>query len=337
MKKLIVLATLAALPAVAMADVTISGVLGVGIQNTKTGSDGSVNDMNRAAGEIKFAGSEDLGNGLKAVWQVANRIDPANDEVGSYDKAKDKLTNGNAWGGRDTFVGLKGSFGQVRFGNVSNPTNSGFSGNADVFTVIGLHGDGSYKDGEARLAHSIRFDSAEVAGFKVAISQQLKEGTGQAVAANATTYSRGLGVSYAAGPVTLIYSGTSKKNGTVAGVTDKTNQFTAQASLGDVGLNFGYGDAKANTGANQTKKRGYGISATYAMGAVTPMVGYWKQNDSKKAGVSQKDGFNVFSASVDYALSKRTNAGVEFQKQSETVTGSNDKKRTAAVYLVHSF
>ena len=73
------------------------------------------------------------------------------------------------------------------------------------------------------------------------------------------------------------------------------------------------------------------------MGAVTPMVGYWKQNDSKKGGVSQKDGFNVFSASVDYALSKRTNAGVEFQKQSETVTGKNDKKRTAAVYLVHSF
>jgi predicted porin len=325
MKKLIVLATLAALPAVAMADVTISGVVGVGIQNTKTGSAGSVNDMNRAAGEVKFAGSEDLGNGLKAVWQVANRIDPTYDE------------KTNAWGGRDTFVGVKGSFGQVRFGNVSNPTNSGFSGNADVFTVIGLHGDGSYKDGEARLAHSIRFDSAEVAGLKVAISQQLKEGSGQAVAPNATSYSSGLGISYAAGPVTLIYSGTSKKNGSVSGVTDKTNQFTAQASLGDIGLNFGYGDTKANTGVNQTKKRGYGVSATYAIGAVTPMVGYWKQNDSKKGGVSQKDGFNVFSASVDYALSKRTNAGVEFQKQSEGKTGANDKKRIGAVYLVHSF
>jgi len=46
MKKLIVLATLAALPAVAMADVTISGTIGVGIQNTKPGQGGSVNDMN---------------------------------------------------------------------------------------------------------------------------------------------------------------------------------------------------------------------------------------------------------------------------------------------------
>jgi predicted porin len=325
MKKLIVLATLAALPAVAMADVTISGTIGVGIQNTKPGQGGSVNDMNRASGEVKFAGSEDLGNGLKAVWQIANRIDPAYDE------------KTNAWGGRDTFVGLRGSYGQIRFGNNSNPTNSGFSGNADVFTVIGLHGDGSYKTGEARLAHSIRYDAPEYAGFKVAVIQQLKEGSGQAVAANTTTYSSGLGVSYNAGPVTLIYSNTAKKNGTVAGVTDKTNQFTAQASLGDVGVNFGYGDVKTGSGATQSKKRGFGVSATYALGAVTPMVGYWKEKDSKTGGVSNKDGYNVFSASVDYALSKRTNAGVEFQKQSEGKANAKDDKRIAAVYLVHNF
>lgn len=327
MKKLIVLATLAALPAVAMADVTISGTVGVGIDNTKTGDLGSKNNMSRASGEVKFAGSEDLGNGLKAVWQVANRIDPTGEES-------------NNWGGRDTFVGLKGSYGQVRFGKLSNPTNSGFSGNADVFTVIGLHGDGSYKTGEARLTNAVRFDSAEVAGFKAAVIQQVKESTytaGDKSTNGTVKYASGLGLSYAAGPVTLIYSGTSTKNGTVVGTTDKTNQFTAQASLGEIGVNFGYGDSKTGKGSTQAKKRGYGVSATYAIGAVTPMVGYWKENDSKTGGVSNKDGYNVFSASVDYALSKRTNAGVEFQKQSEGKAGANDDKRIAAVYLVHNF
>jgi len=336
MKKLIVLATLAALPAVAMADVTISGTIGVGIDNTKTGDRGSQNNMSRASGEVKFAGSEDLGNGLKAVWQVANRIDPTGEES-------------NAWGGRDTFVGLKGSYGLVRFGKLSNPTNSGFSGNADVYTVIGLQGDGSYKRGEDRLKNAIRFDSAEVAGFKVAIAQQLKESSytaGDKSTNGTVSYGSGLGVSYNAGPVTLIYSGTNYKNTNLnskgekqnkVGSTYKTNQFTAQSSFGDIGVNFGYGDTKVKDNGTETKTRGYGVSATYAIGAVTPMVGYWKESDSKINGASQKDGYNVFSASVDYALSKRTNAGVEFQKQSEGKANAKDEKRIAAVYLVHNF
>jgi predicted porin len=97
MKKLIVLATLAALPAAAMADVTISGNLAVGIVNTKETGKGSINTENRTSGEIKFAGSDDLGNGLKAVWQIASRINLADQSVNARDNSGLVVTPSWVW------------------------------------------------------------------------------------------------------------------------------------------------------------------------------------------------------------------------------------------------
>lgn len=54
---------------------------------------------------IGFRGTEDLGNGLSAVWQVENTVN-------IDDGASSPLAS------RDSFVGLKGSFGTVRLGNM---------------------------------------------------------------------------------------------------------------------------------------------------------------------------------------------------------------------------
>lgn len=312
MKKLIVLATLAALPAVAMADVTISGNIEVGATNTKVDNKASNNDMFRNAGQIVFSGNEDLGNGLKAIWQVANRIDPTGDETT------------NSWNGRDTFIGLSGAFGTVKFGNVSNPTNSGFGAAADVFDVIGTHGDGSYKMGERRLKHSIRYDAPVIGGLTVALSHQLKE------SATSAKYTNAFGLKYDAGVAQFEYANNTEKN---FGVSTNQQQFSVAAQFDALGVNFGYGSTKAGS----AKTHGYGVSATYAMGNVTPKIGYWKEADGKDAtGTKLDNDFSVFSVGVNYDLSKRTWTGVEFQRQSDMGSADNGK-RTFAVYLGHKF
>lgn len=321
MKKLIVLATLAALPAAAMADVTISGNLAVVTVNKKVDGKGSQNDMGRNAGQIVFAGSDDLGNGLKSIWQVANRVDPAGDETG--DKAQ--------WGNRDTFVGVKGSFGTVKLGRVSNPINSGVGSAADVFAELAIQGDGSYKAGEERYKHSIRFDAPEVAGLKVSVAHGIKE------AATSQAYSTGLGLTYTVAGIELAYGNDTNKNGSVAGKSDRDDQFSVSGSFGDVGVAAAYAKTKKGTATGFDKTSGYGVSATYAMGNVTPKVGYWKEQDSKSGATKNNDDFSVFTVAVDYALSKRTNAGVEFQKQSDKGSTTNTGVRKFGVYLGTSF
>ncbi|HEY6864445.1 MAG TPA: porin [Burkholderiales bacterium] len=53
---------------------------------------------------IGFRGSEDLGGGLKAIFQIESKV--------SID------TGGTLWASRDSFVGLTGGFGTVKLGNM---------------------------------------------------------------------------------------------------------------------------------------------------------------------------------------------------------------------------
>lgn len=343
MKKLIVLATLAALPAVALADVTISGDLGVSIVNTKKkdGDKTSANNMNRQTGQVVFSGSDDLGNGLKAIWQVANRIDASGDES-------------NAWGGRDTFVGLQSEFGKIRFGKLSNPANSGYS-RQEPFNEISIHGDGVGALAEARTANTLRFDSANYAGFEFAASAQLRPEAVDAEAGDtAAPHVWGTGVKYANGPFSANYSYTkfvdtlpdledlSADAVNVAGVNTRMHVVSANYAIGDLNLGLGYANAKVSADAGGwVKETGWGLTATYALGNLTPKISYWregelKDNDGKIAG-----SFRVVSVGADYALSKRTSVGAEFQFQGarkfEGVDAKVGKKNISAVYLTTAF
>ena len=84
-KKLIAAALAGAFVApVAMADVQIYGFISAGVEHAKaTGAAGNVADKDQYEGRMRianensrigFKGSEDLGNGLKAHWQVEQAI-----------------------------------------------------------------------------------------------------------------------------------------------------------------------------------------------------------------------------------------------------------------------
>lgn len=142
-KKLIALAVagLASAGAFAQSNVTIYGVADASFESEKaddavTGSRNidSRNRVNTNSSLIGFKGSEDLGNGLKALFQFESTVNLTNqnaaDTNGTTPAGKDytdgKTENGNGLMGakRDTFVALSGNFGTVLGGYVSTPYRS---------------------------------------------------------------------------------------------------------------------------------------------------------------------------------------------------------------------
>ena len=118
-KKLIVVAALAAaiaLPLTAVADnanVTVYGIANLSLDMTKNGNTAttqgaSANKVSSNASRLGFKGTEDLGEGLSALWQIESRVDMDN--------------AGGSFATRNTFAGLKGeSWGQVILGRHDTP------------------------------------------------------------------------------------------------------------------------------------------------------------------------------------------------------------------------
>ncbi|MDP1605266.1 MAG: porin [Rhodocyclaceae bacterium] len=170
-KKIIALAVagLVSGAAFAQTNVTIYGVADGSFEMTKgSGGNGgaivagaqTVNSFaskNRVAANaslIGFRGSEDLGQGLKAVFQFENELDitSGNNAVGGA--AGNVRPNG--LGNRDTFVGLAGGFGTVAIGWLSSPHRStgakfdvmpGAAGAGGSLNIIGRVNTGSIYNG----------------------------------------------------------------------------------------------------------------------------------------------------------------------------------------------
>ncbi|MDC7708196.1 porin [Vogesella indigofera] len=309
MKKLIVLATLAALPAAAMADVVISGNLAVGIVNTKASGSGSVTTENRTSGELKFAGKEDLGNGLKSIWQIATRINLA-------DTPSDHKNNN--WASRESFVGLTGDFGTLTLGNLYHMPTSGamaiFENNSATY-ASDLYDQGDYTN------NSIAYKSPSVAGFTATVhhsfGKQRKDVNDQldpsqnGDAESEKAHQQSLSLAYEGEGFSVSYDGQRSKDVT-NDKTSKLHELNGSVSLDALTLMAGYAHGKDSDG---DKRSGYGIAASYALGNITPKFGFWKEGDAKLAnGTKVNDGHKAYALGAEYALSKRTRAGAELTK-----------------------
>lgn len=153
MKKTLIALALTALPVAAMADVTLYGQIKGGLEYTKTNQSGnSLTNINDWGSRIGFKGEEDLGNGLKAIWQVEQSV--------SLDSRSGRNSQ---WASRDSFIGVKTPFGTVRAGNLSDQTN-------DMYGVDQWEGgnvaalDNTFARNGVRTT-AVRYDTPEIAGF----------------------------------------------------------------------------------------------------------------------------------------------------------------------------
>lgn len=160
--KVLAVALAAALPLAAMAQssVTVYGVMDAAIAKEDTGAANgrrtAINSGNQSSSRLGFRGTEDLGNGLKAIFNIEAGV------------ALDTGAADAALFGRRAVVGLSGNFGNLTVGREYTPI-------ADVAKDTDVFGQGFYGSNlnaftsgrmTRRISNSVNYKSNSLAGFR---------------------------------------------------------------------------------------------------------------------------------------------------------------------------
>ncbi|WP_022653425.1 porin [Aquaspirillum serpens] len=356
MKKLIAIA-IATLPAAAMADVVLYGKLAAEVGYNKTLGDSFVNAPN---GDLKggmtvnmvdtsrigFKGSEDLGNGLKAIWQVEQGL------------SFDDNSTGNRFATRDSFIGVEGGFGKVRVGRLSTYQNSDME-QVDPWMYGSAKGSvnglGIFTRTDGRVNNAIRYDSPNFGGFTVSALYGADEVRAYNAGERTDKNTANLAVAYSNNGIFAAYSylryGDAIKNNEaghghrVEAGYDANNLYVAlgyQQVKGGEEASYGSysGAIPAGLAGNEVKTREMALTASYTIGAITPRVSFAKGWDMKVNGTEINDsGYNQFVIGADYALSKRTAAYVSYGQVNwdSNIAKDTDKEQSFGVGVRHNF
>lgn len=305
-KKLIALAVagLASSAAFAQSNVTIYGTLRpsydfLTIKDATGAKTNSITAMNGNSSTIGFKGSEDLGNGLKAIFQLESNFDLTN------------TTGFGTNGTQDTFVGFQSnSLGTLKFGALNNVEKSIF-GSYDPFAfTIGDYNNLFTQGVDSRNTGAVYYQSPTWSGFTLHVSYGLGDNDqaypvkDSQVGEDHTKFS--IGGDYKLGGLQLT-AALSQGNNEAAGVSDPDSKSQR------------YG-AAYTFASSKTKLFGvYGIDKdfkstgsrnTWMIGAVQPVTGnvdlmadYIKAGDDDNVDTGAKN----YNLGVKYKLSKRTN------------------------------
>jgi predicted porin len=294
-KSLIALAVLGSLAAAAQAqsNVTLYGRVDLGVARN-LGNDYLVM-QNGSGSRLGVRGVEDLGGGLKALFNIEHRFNADTGAAGS-----------TFWAGRSV-VGLEGGFGQVVLGREYTPARN-IANRTDPWggdTVAALEPILFGAILPSRQNNSITYTSPSFSGLRAQAQVAIDE-----VPGNDNEAFYGVNLSYAAGPLSLAY-GYDK-----SGVEDNTwHLLTAGYDFGMFRLVGAYGQGKPE-GAGVTaadKHRSYMIGATAPLGAGEVKLGYGKL----EAVDPDQDVSSKFAVGYHYALSKRTTVYFDVANDSE--------------------
>jgi predicted porin len=173
---------------VAAADVTLFGHIDESVTSWDTDGVGHDITLQCTTCSVGFKGSEDLGNGLKAIFSIDFQYDINNRHTVSsntytYTTESGRMltytygsSGSSAITDRDQWVGLAGGFGQVRIGTIStlykshgamiDPLYRTSLQGRDAGLQSGLH-NGAGEELQGRATNTIRWDSADYSGFKL--------------------------------------------------------------------------------------------------------------------------------------------------------------------------
>ncbi|MGZ2234795.1 porin [Neisseria meningitidis] len=388
MRKKLTALVLSALPLAAVADVSLYGEIKAGVegrnfqlqlteqpQTANTQQGGKVK-VTKAKSRIRtkisdfgsfigFKGSEDLGEGLKAVWQLEQDV---------------SVAGGGAtrWGNRESFVGLAGEFGTLRTGRVANQFDDAsqaidpWDSNNDVASQLGIfkrHDD---------MPVSVRYDSPDFSGFSGSVqfvpAQNSKSAykpayvdekkmvhaavvgkpgsdvyyaglnykNGGFAGSYAFKYARHANVGRDAFELFLLGSTSDEAKGTDPLKNHQVHRLTGGYEEG--GLNLALAaqlDLSENGDKAKTKNSTTEIAATasYRFGNAVPRISYAHGFDLIERGKKgENTSYDQIIAGVDYDFSKRTSAIVSGAwLKRNTGIGNYTQINAASVGLRHKF
>lgn len=299
-KSLLALAVLGAFAgaAAAQTNVTMYGIAdaGIGMQDSDAPTDSAVTVFSGVQSTSRFGvrGSEDLGGGLKAIFNIEAGMDS---DVGSIDS--DPAGSGGAMFQRRSVVGLAGNWGEVRLGR---DYTTGFSA-AGATDIMGYGLFGNWLNFTAgaggittRASNGIwytspAFGNTKFTGFYTTGETNVKPkdaGDGW-----------GLAAVYRGGPATAqIYY---QELNNAAGDAKKEMGLGGGWNFGAFRVTAAYGQSEAPTTGVKTK--GYGLGGGVKLGAGE----FLAQVMQVKVDTAADPKATIWGLAYVYPLSKRTN------------------------------
>lgn len=348
---LLALSLLAAGTAQAQSTVTVYGIVDAAVRygsgldaayNGSNASDFAVNSGINNTSRFGLRGTEDLGGGLKAVFNLESGI---NVDTGAQANAT-KLFD------RAATVGLQGDWGTVTFGRQTtvladtvgavDPLGvrfASFNPNVAIAALnahrLGIeYGPAGATTGAYRLDNSVKY-VGRFGDFTVRAMHAFGEQAGNSSALS----SSGVGGAYQTNDWSAALAYAQFKN--AAGLTLKGYLGGVGATLGTTKLNLSYGSHEAETTATaKTRNRTIGLGATVPLtGEMDLILTAYQVKRTRTAAVD--DGFNRMVSFLEYKLSKRTKlyAELDYTKWKNAYQGAGLKNTASGLSLgiLHTF
>ncbi len=333
MKKILAVAIASAFAAPAFAatsNVDIYGSINLSVERVDDGVDSWTRMVTNNNSFIGFKGAEDLGGGLKAVWQLESNV--------SFDGSQ-TVDSGNLFGTRNTFLGLAGGFGTVVAGVHDTPYKMA-TGPLDNF--VGTLGDYNGVFGNAagnpssifdlRTANTIAYLSPKFGGFDVKAAYVMgREGAETGLNDRSSAWS--LSGTYANGP--LFATAAYEKHNSV-GTTGCNNGATCldqgmddrdawKVGVGYTIAGFKLGAIYESIDGDGAQKaiehKSWGLNGSYAIGAFNLKAAYAKAGELNNVNDT---GADMWAVGADYSLSKRTVVQLTYAKMDNDNAGTWD-------------
>lgn len=306
---------------------------------------------------LGFRGVEDLGDGLKAFFQLEAGVAP---DSGSAGGSTSLNSSGSSFFNRGAYVGLShAAYGEIRLGRQETLTRENavkindISGDSQFALTESLEsstdavGKGSrplFQNFGTRVDNAIRYTTPVFGGLQASAIVGLSERTKAGTAPNtfkAANY-RGVGLVYTAGPLALdlLYEDLSKGQ---AGDGSYNNTTT-------VGGSYDFGIAKVAAAYQHTNNLGsqlpsavlggndvdaWNIGVAVPVNAFTFKAQYTGSNLDRSGASSLSQ--NKYGASVQYAFSKRTTVYLSATERGGDQHRYFSRQSEVAAGLAHTF
>jgi predicted porin len=281
---------------------------------------------------VGLRGTEDLGGGLKAIFQIETGVNIDNGSGGQVGQGGQANTSTGFWGTRDTYGGLQANWGRVTYGRQSmywaNGVNAQFAANYINTEIPWTNGTnlGRVSGGgivAARVSNTLQYTSPTWAGNNFTVSYVPRAEAVQNTGASTDTdgYIFALTWRGTFGPVygQIDWASVNANSNLATNTQQKGNLYKAGVSWGympgaRVGVIWVRTEQNGATGlvaGNKVKKDGYTLNWEHTFGNIQAMAQYGWTGDIKdcalaNATVCGDSSATAFIVGGRYLLSKRT-------------------------------
>lgn len=327
-KKLIALAVagLASTAAFAQSSVTVYGIADVGLSSTKSDSaNTTVNGVTSgilSTSRIGFKGTEDLGNGLKAIFNLEFAL--AMDDSSTIGAARQK------------FVGLSSNYGTVVAGYLQTAgydfaaKGLALSGSSVLSTMhnVGLaSAPGNQLNISGRAMNAVAYVSPSISGLTFAYNHSFGPA---ATETDPSSKADLVGVDYANGPIT---AGAAYSRVNLVGANNTITEWGVRG-----GYNFGVATVQAvyqtlkDEAVSNEKDKKWGVSAAVPVSAAGTVVAEYAKSSINSVASSDS---KAYTLAYTHGLSKRTTAYAGYTVRNPE--GGDNNTKVLGLGVRHSF